>query len=313
MKILIRLVFTLLNEKIIAFNNSPTISNLLETQNAWKNAFLKWKEIEVFNITPIQNTFLNSRMHTWPVNDTEIENRIITATIQNSLDVNGIGATIKGYGTIEYLLFHSTDSIIIEEFTITQNITERKNFLHAIAQNINLLAIELQEIWINLENEFKTNLETGVNGNFNRIVNVTIAGLERVQVLKLEEFLNNITDRTLFEAHYSELSKDAIRSNLDAIYLTYTGDFNNQEGYGLEEYTNLILKREDIDSEIQTAFNDAYNSLSNINDPIENTIASNITSIEILKEDIQDIVRLLKVDFSSAANIVITFNDLDGD
>lgn len=297
-----------------AFTLNPTSVTLLEARDSWKAAFLTWKNIETFNIGPIQNAFLIPRVHTWPVSSTGIESRIIDATVQNSDDVDTIGATIKGYAAIEYMLFNENDQIVIDQFTTGGTTTDRKAYLNALSQNLASRARESQDLWIDFETDFKTNLESGVNGNFNRVINAMVASLESIKGRKIEEVLNSTpTDITLFENYRSQISKEAIKANLDAVYFTYTGDFNDIEGFGIEEYTSEVLNREDIDVELQSAFTTAYSTLNNMNGSLENTAITDINQLEVLKEDVQNIIRLLKVDFSSAASIVITFNDNDGD
>lgn len=297
-----------------AFTLNPTSVTLLEARDSWKAAFLTWKKIEIFNVGPIQNAFLIPRVHTWPVSSTGIESRIIDATVQNSDDVDIIGATIKGYAAIEYMLFNENDQVVIDQFTTGATTTDRKAYLNALSENLASRARESQDLWIDFETEFKTNLESGVNGNFNRIINAMVAGLESIKGRKIEEVLNSSpTDITLFENYRSQISKEAIKANLDAVYFTYTGDFNDIEGFGVEEYTSEVLNRDDLNVELQSAFTAAYGTLNNMNDSLENIAITDINQLEVFKEDVQNIIRLLKVDFSSAASIVITFNDNDGD
>ena len=74
-----------------------------------------------------------------------------------------------------------------------------------------------------------------------------------------------------------------------------------------------VLDRPEIDTALQEAFVVAMNDLEAMDGAIEDILVSDVTALETLRTDLQTIIGLLKTDFSSAASIVVTFNDTDGD
>lgn len=295
------------------FASAPSQASLVILQQAWKNAFLQWKSAEIYNLS-IQASFIHTRIHQWPVNTRIIEVNISGTQSIDTDYISSTGANLKGYGAIEYLLFHDTDAAVLLEFTTAENAERRLQYIIALVQNLKEQSDILRISWTDIETVFKENLETGVNGSQNRVVNALIAALESIKRRKIEEALNTESLAVeQLEAFRSAQSKEAIAANLSAIYNTYLGDFENNNNFGLSEYTIEVLNRPDLDKAIQESFTVAFHDLELINGSLESTLISNVDLIENLRISIQEIIAMFKTDFSSAANIVVTFNDNDGD
>ncbi|WP_036150507.1 imelysin family protein [Maribacter forsetii] len=298
----------------LAFEANITETELVALQNAWKTAFLNWKSNEVFNLGAIQSSFIHTRINQWPTNDEALEENIAGEETLNSDFVSSVGANTKGYSAIEYLLFHDTNAVVLAELTTAEHAERRMQYLLALIENLAEQAAFLQTFWEGVEPSFKSNLETGVNGSQNQVVNAIIASLEGMKGTKIEEALNAETDAvTYFEAYRSRTSKEALIVNLNTLYNSYLGEYEGQSGFGLEDYILEVLNRPEIDTALQEAFVVAMSDLEAMDGAIEDVLVSDVTALETLRTDLQTIIGLLKTDLSSAANIVVTFNDTDGD
>ena len=303
-----------LNTQAAVFTSSPSETNLNSLKAAWKEAFLKFKEVEIYNLGDIQSSFIHVRMDQWPINAELIEQNIAgTQTIDENY-IASKGASSKGYAAIEYLLFHEDSSIILDEFTTSVNNENRKNYLTSLTENLEGNAVELQNLWMTFEGDFKGSLGSGVSGSQNQLANAIIAGLEVIKNRKMEEALNaEPADSQLLEAFYSETSMEAIRTNLETLSATYSGDFNGTNGYGMSEFVEIALKKPSLNTSVEKAFTDAFTAIDDINGPLETAISDELIKVEYFRTKITDLIVLFKVDISSAANIVVTFNDNDGD
>ncbi|TLP81880.1 imelysin family protein [Maribacter sp. ACAM166] len=296
------------------FASAPSAASLALVQQTWKNAFLHWKSAEIYNLGAIQSSFIHTRIHQWPVNTRIIEANISGAQSIDNKYISSTGANVKGYGAIEYLLFHDTDAAVLLEFTTSENKERRLQYVVSLVENLKEQSDVLRVFWTDTETTFKENLETGVNGSQNRVVNALIAALESIKRRKIEEALNTESLAVeQLEAFRSAQSKEAIAANLSAIYNTYLGDFENNNNFGLSEYAIEVLNRQDLDKAIREAFRRAFDDLEAIDGSLESALISNVDLIESLRVSIQEIIAIFKTDFSSAANIVVTFNDNDGD
>ncbi|CAM3387291.1 imelysin family protein [Zobellia roscoffensis] len=295
------------------FKAEPTETTLSALKNSWSEAFMWWMQMEIYNIGVVRNSFIHSQIHEWPVNQSFVEESIATETNINEDFIVSVGSSSKGYGVMEYLLYGSTDTEVLAAMTTGENAENRLNYLLAVANNLQTNAENLQELWSATESSFKERLESGVNGSQNLTVNAVIAGLETIKITKLEQVINNPASPELrLEAYYSEYSKEAILANLEALRDTYTGDFTD-DGFGMEEYLVEVLDRPDLNAGILMAFENAITLFSETEESLRSFAKNDADKIVVLRDAVTEIIALLKNDYSSAASIVVTFNDNDGD
>lgn len=295
------------------FKNNPTTETLLDVTTSWQEAFLSWKQIEPYTLGSVTLSFFHNRIQRWPIDPELIESAINSENEIDASFISTLGATRKGYSTAEYLLLDDTPVHTLSNFT-GDNGNRRLTFLLALAQNISQESQSLLNAWQSIEVEFKTALSTSVNGSQNRLFNSMLAYLEFVKNTKLEEALNSQdADTTLFEAHRSGLSKEAITQNLNSLLATYTGNINTVDGFGFEEYLVQTLNNPNLNTEIIQGFNAVTIALDVIPESLESTLINNPVQLENLREALSNLVTLLKVDYASAANIIVTFSDNDGD
>lgn len=303
---------TLLKEKTIAFNNTPTLTSLNEIKIAWTQAFLKWKKLEALNIGPIQESFIYPSIQQWPINAAIIENTINSSVEIDADFIASIGALGKGYSSIEYLIFKQDEATTLATFNTSPTNERRKQYLVALTQNIETLALDIALVWQNFETFFKTALGTNVNGSQNRIINAFIANLEYIKNTKIEEALNSM-EISSFEAYQSRLSTNAITANIEALKDIYTGNFNAENSFGIEDYLRITLQNNELANGITEAFLNVQNALLAIPSTLENSLIENPEAILAFRNELSTLITLCKVDLASAANIIITFNDNDGD
>lgn len=296
-----------------AFIELPTEKSLTDLKNSWSEAFMFWEQAEGYNIGVVRNSFVHSQIHEWPIDLDAIEESIDGETPIDEDYIATLGVLSKGYGAIEYLLYYTSEAKVLEEMSIGENAQNRMDYLVSLAENLNTNAKSLQELWIATESSFKTRLESGVNGSQNLMVNAVIAELETIKLKKLEQIINNSENPELrLEAFYSETSREAILVNLETLKKTYTGNFET-EGFGMEDYLVDVLDRADLNDNILATFNEAIALFSETEVSLKILAVDNPEKIVELRDAVTEIIALLKNDYSSAANIVVTFNDNDGD
>lgn len=296
-----------------AFTETPTETSLAQLKDTWRTTFSLWKELEIYNLGPTQINFTHNRIHRWPINEDDIEAAIASTDPIDANYINSLGSPLKGYGALEYLLFQNESSIIVSQFTTEPEADRRSSYLLALSINLKEQAQVLKDTWISFETEFKTDVSTSVTGSQNRVINALIANVEFIKNTKIEEALNaNPSNIELLEAYYSEQSKEAIASNLKSIRATYTGNFGGTN-YGIEEYLTQVLQNNALNTEIINAFDQTEAAINAISGSLENALITNPTGIENVRNSFSSLTTLLKTDLASAANIIVTFNDNDGD
>ncbi|MEM7185702.1 MAG: imelysin family protein, partial [Bacteroidota bacterium] len=297
-----------------AFVADPTVATLENLKNEWKTSFLVFKSVELYKIGTVQITFAQGAIHRWPAEISFIEDNIQgTATIDNAY-INTLGATSKGYSAIEYLLFQNDSEETITAFTEGEFAERRMQYLAALLENLEESAVNLRDIWQGRETAFKENLGSGVAGSHNQLVNGYIALLETMKIRKLDKALNsNPYRKELLEAFFSEASLSALSENLDILWKEYAGASGSSNEFTMSDYLIEVLGQNELDTEVRNAYQAARTALNAIQDPLEDAVPNQRNAVEALRDRLADLIALYKVDISSAANIVVTFNDNDGD
>lgn len=303
-----------LKEKAVDFKNDINQANLTALKAAWKDAFYIWKQDEIYNLGEIQNSFVTSGIDKFPTDPEVIENGIDGSLEIDDRFIPRLSVKGKGYAALEYLVFDEDENATIEQFTTGENAERRQQYLVALAVNLNAKAQELKQAWESYEQSFKNSLDTGVDGNQNQIVNGMVAGIENIKNMKINQALGSVPiDKTQLEAFRSETSKAAIAKNLQTVKLTYTGNVNGQNGYGMENYLTEVLDKPALNNTIKESFDEVSAALNLIDAPLKESITSQPGKFENLTQKITELIALFKVDLAKAADIIITFSDNDGD
>jgi len=299
---------TLLNE-VLSFSNDINSDNLIQLKQQWKVATSVWKKCELYDIGAIKNSFIHYAINSWPANTSFIENNIASTTIVNESYIASIGSSSKGIAGIEYLLFNSDEGITISAF---QDSPSRLNYLIACIAELNTNSDTILNQWIVYHNVFVTNIQEGISGSQNEIINNMVALLEEIIMSKLNNAINQ-NDNTEFEAFKSDFSLEMIKSNIIALQRCYTGDFSFTP-YRIG-YKKILteLGNEELANEIDEKFNSCILNIATMNPSLNNSLNNNVEEINELKIDVEALLFLIKIEMSQVIGSTITFNDNDGD
>ncbi|GAA3508136.1 hypothetical protein GCM10022393_18330 [Aquimarina addita] len=308
----------LLQQSAITFQQSTTSENLDATIALWKSSQSLWKQLELYDVGAIENTFISSEINFWPTNEIFINDNISgTATINEAL-ITSLGASSKGISAIEYLLFSGDENTqILNSFTTSENAERRKQYLTGLTQNLSAKSKELNDHWENYEEDFTSSLENGISGTQNQMINAMITLIEEIIITKLGNPLGDtnggIIEAERLEGYYSEFSKEIIEQHVISLERCYLGDFSQTPfRIGFDDF--LILSgREILANQISDQFAVCKEELASISGSLEDEIIKNPDAVNDLKDTFRDLLVLVKVDMANILGSTITFNDNDGD
>lgn len=86
------------------FTESGKQSDLQNACDAWRATRCPWEESEAFLFGPAATYSLDPSLDSWPLDKVQIE-KYLNSDID--FDVDGLGATVRGFHTLEYLLFEN--------------------------------------------------------------------------------------------------------------------------------------------------------------------------------------------------------------
>jgi predicted lipoprotein len=307
-----------LKESINNFEQQTNLEILSETQENWKSLVRVWKQLELYNIGAIQESFIHYEINRWETNTRNINNYIDGTDFIDALYVASKGSSSRGISALEYLLFSTNDSQeIMNSFTTAVNSERRLKYLKALAQNLETKAKQLLSIWENNEEVFLNSLESEITGSMNQLTNAMITLLEEIIIGKLGKPLGNDnggnTNVDVLEAFRSSFSLEIIKEHLTALEQCYSGKFQqDQIDLGYSAYLDL-LGNDTLDKIIIAAFTNCKEKANAITNPLNTELTNNTQKVIDLRKAFRDLLILIKVDLASAIGVIITISDNDGD
>lgn len=318
-----------LNIHVDSFIVNPNISNLTLLRTNWEDALLNWQDIGFLDFGPSENILLRKQTNTFPIDTAELNNSI--STTEWNLDyVSSYDS--KGLQALDYLLFKPghTDNELI---TYYQNNISAKNYLKALAEDLNQNINYVTNEWITYREDFindfevtTSNLSTNSQGSsISNIINALCLHYEfyvrRGKVgLPLGVFngFSQLELPELVECYYSGKSTQNLVRSVNSLrkYVTGSSYLNNDNGLGLDDYMDFVNAEQNsqqLSTVIDNQFLTILEELNNINGPLSEEIINNKSQITQTYQELQQLVPYMKVDMTSALGVLITYQDNDGD
>ena len=318
-----------LNNHVDSFIVNPNISNLTLLRTNWEEALLNWQDIGFLDFGPSEYILLRKQTNTFPIDTTELNNSITLADwnleYASSYDSKGLQA-------LDYLLFKPgySDSELITYF---QNNTNAKNYLKAVAEDLNQNINYVTNQWVSYREDFindfevtQSNFSTNSQGSsISNIINALCLHYEfyvrRGKVgLPLGVFngFSQLELPELVECYYSGKSTQNLVRSINSLrkYVTGSSYLNNDNGLGLDDYMDFVnaeQSTQQLSTVIDNQFLTILDEVNNINGPLSEEIINNKSQITQTYQELQQLVPYIKVDMTSALGVLITYQDNDGD
>jgi predicted lipoprotein len=309
---------TLLQSNVQEFKTNSTLVNLTETQASWVATLKVWKQLELYNLGAVENSFIHFEINRWATNTETIDEYIDGNETINDTFIASKGSSAKGIAAIEYLLFSSEENQeVLNSFKTDLNFERRLNYLEALAINLKIKANALLSIWENDKDNFISSLENGISGSQNQLTNAMINLIEEIIISKLGNPLGDKTGGIInvdaLEAARSKSSLIIIQEHLTALKRCFTGEIlENDINWGFDNYLSLI-ERDDLNTSIIEAFNTCQTKIDTIKTPLIDEIKNTPENVTNLQDAFRNLLILIKVDLSNAIGATVTLNDNDGD
>lgn len=307
-----------LEVSISLFKEQTTLANLQNIQKQWKDVQMVWKQLELYDLGEIANTFISFEINRWPADIAKINANIEGTAVLNTNFIASIGSSSKGISGIEYLIFSPEgNEVVLDTFTGSENAARRLEYLLALSTNLKIKSTDLQKLWKDNKEGFVNALENGINGSQNQVINAMVTLIEEIIISKLGNALGDTNGGRIepkrLEAFYSGFSKEILQQHLMALEKCFTGDFSKTPfRVGFTDFLTLI-GNEKFSDKISTQFSVCQTKLDAINGTLQEEIIVNPQSVIELKDSFRDLLVLIKVDMANILGSTITFNDNDGD
>ena len=302
-----------------AFTENPTASNLTNLQIQWKITSLAWAGIQIYDFGPAMEQDLKSSVDVWPVSSSQIENlTTVTAASFNQSYINGVESNKKGLPAIEYLIFYPQTDSVLAAFSTKTHAETRKAYLKELSINIYNKINSVKDTW---KNEYRTafinnkGVELGTSTNY--LTNHLIMYLEHLLNAKLgipsgNKPVGSTIKPSLIENPYSKFSIAVMLENINVIEKTFKGG----SGSGFDNYLDNLKVTNDkgpLSQQINDQIVRFRNAVKTLNEPYAETLVSNKADVDKAWVEGKILLRLLKLDMTSALGISISYTDNDGD
>ncbi len=305
-------------EAVEAFTESGTDSDLQAACDAWRAAREPWEESEAFLFGPAATYGLDPSLDSWPLDKVQI-NSFLNSSIE--FDPEALGSTVRGFHTLEYLLFENGKA------RKASDITERqKNYMVAVATGISDDAFLLWYYWHgdkSLSSADKERVEElepdAANDGFGaRFKNANMFDQAyKTQADVIGQIIDGCTDISgevgeqkiggpfntkqveEVESWYSWNSLDDYKHNILSIQHSYLGTLSDKIGDldktgSASSISGVVAgKNKNLDEQIRKAIKDAYNAVDAIPAPFRNNLNAS-TEIKDAMEKLAELTDVLE-------------------
>jgi predicted lipoprotein len=296
-----------LETSLNTFLTDPTSANQQALKPVFKEAYLQFQRISVFQIGPAETTLLNNFLNTFPADAATVESNITSGTY--NLEVNS-AINQQGFPALDYLLFSDQALEIFNGATAAN----RKKYVRDILTRMKTLVGTVLTQWnTTYRTQFVGNTKTDVGSPIGFLINQFAYEMDQLKGPRIGWPYGKQSGGVLFvdktEAYYAGFSGALAVENLTSLKKAYTGA---ESGKGLDDYL-VALQKEQLNTDVLNQFNTTIDKLKAIPDPLATSFTSHKNLVDAAYREVQTLLTLIKTDVASATGVRITYQDSDGD
>jgi len=281
--------------------STPTVANLEAARQAWRDSRKPWEQSEGFLFGPVATNGIDPSLDSWPVNVVDLDAVLSSPAVLTEAYVDGLEGTLKGFHTLEYLLWGTDGIKTIDAFSAREF-----EYLIATAQSLKNDAFELKHSWEESGENFQINLADAGEANsiyvsqksaLQEIVNGLIAIADEVGNGKINDPFTQL-DITLEESRFSANSKEDFMDNIRSIQNVYLGNYA-LTGEGITVYIASV------DADLDAHFKTEIQSAIDLIEAIPGTFTTAIFDSPTAVANAQEAVRHLQEQLESEVKPII--------
>lgn len=319
--------FDLMLTKSDAFADSPNVASLGEFRTAWADAYAEWQKVELFEFGPADKYTLRNFFNIYPADVNGIETNINDPSI--NLDLPASYAR-QGFPALDYLINGvGADDLAIVEYYTDADGEKRIAYMQKIMIRMNALLTNVITEWNGTyRDEFISKTGLDIGSSMGMVVNAYVLYYERY--VRSGKFgipsgaaiaAGGIPNPEKIEALYKKDLSLTLANNAHNATVNFFNGVSvstGTEGPSFKTYLNALDAKDvgtgtllsDIITNQFTAIRTKLDVLSpNLYEEVQ---TDNQAMVDVYTE-MQKVVRMLKVDMTSAMSITITYTDNDGD
>ncbi len=287
-----------LNAAVVALGADVSDVNLEAAREAWRLTRVPWEQSEGFLFGPVDTEGIDPSIDSWPVNVADLDAVLASGDPLTKESIDALEGTLKGFHTIEYLLFGVGGTKVAGDLTARE-----LEYLDAVTQSLVGSVTRLREAWDPAVDDFSGTVATaGQPGNavytsqsqaVQEIINGMIVICDEVGNGKISDPFDQ-QDRSLEESQFSDNSNADFADNIRSVRNVYLGGYQGMTGTGIQA---LVQAHDtDLDETVLAQIDAAIEAIGAMTPTFGEAITSNPTAVEAARTAVGNLRQTLESD-----------------
>lgn len=312
-----------LSSAALQFEATPDQNSLDALRLSWKEAYLSWQAVSMFEVGPAESLRYRNNLNIYPVNVSELTENISQGGYNLELPSQ---IDRQGFPALDYLLYGigESDAQILEQYTTGGQATSYLAYLTDLTARIQMLSETVLAEWTSsYRDQFVSNHGSSANASLDQVVNAVLFYYEKFLRAGKVGIPAGVFSGTalpdLVEARYAEtLSKELLLASIDAFQAFFNGEAmgSAESGPGLSAYLDELDSRKGdqlLSEAINNQVDQARTLILGLDDKLGIEIQNDLAKVLSVYDELQKNVVLLKVDMMQALSVNVSYIDADGD
>ena len=285
-----------LNAAVVTLQASTTDVNLQAAQDAWRATRRPWEQSEGFLFGPVETDGIDPSIDSWPVNQADLNAVLASGQPLTKATIDGLEGGLKGFHTIEYLLFGAGSGKAAADLTVRE-----LEYLVAVTESLEGAVSQLRQAWDPAGGNFSATVATaGQSGNtvytsqsqaLQEIVNAMIAICDEVGNGKISDPFDQ-QDRSLEESQFSNNSDADFADNIRSVQNVYLGQYGSSTGTGVRALVQA--KQPSLDATITAQTQAAIDAIGQMTPTFGEAITTNQPAVEAARTAVRALRQTLE-------------------
>jgi predicted lipoprotein len=285
-----------LHAAVLTLQSQPTTEHLTEARDAWRQARRPWEMSEGFLFGPVDTQGIDPAIDSWPVNHVDLEAVLASSDVLTPSFIDALEGTLKGFHTIEYLLYGEDGGRVIGE--LQPRVLE---YLAACSGALAGATERLRLAWDPAGGDFGQHLRAAGSASsvysspraaVQELVNGMVGIADEVANGKINDPLST-GDLTLEESRFSANSKADFADNIRSIQHIYLGRYTS-DGIGLDEFVRS--RNAALDSQLQAEIAAAITAIEAIPGTFSSAVQNARPAVEAAQDAVLQVSQTLQAE-----------------
>ena len=302
-----------------AFVASPSLATLEAVRSKYKEAYLDFQTVSMFQSGRAEELNFRSFLNTYPVNKVGVDTKLATGEFNLQLPSS---YAEQGFPALDYLLYGlGSDEEILQLFSENENYAD---YLLAVSERINSLTTSVTSSWNgDYRDTFVNNTSSSSTGSVDRFTNDYVMYFEKILRsgkigYPAGAFTGSPSPNNAEALYASELSKSLYLQAVTSFEDFYFGDHFNGGGTGLSfyqylQYMETMKDGASLSDLIADQLVAVKAQSGALDQDLQKQVEVDNSKMLAAFDELQKTVILLKVDMMQALSISVDYVDSDGD